>query len=69
MYEISNQQMQDLLQYLDALRDLPAKSTRVHNLKRKASLLRDKLAEKATVKKISTTGAYNAIASDKLQDK
>lgn len=62
MYEISNQQMQDLLQYLDALRDLPAKTTRAHNLKRKASLLRDKLAEKVNRKKISTVSEYNGIA-------
>lgn len=61
MYEISNQQMQDLLQYLDALRDLPAKSTRTHNLKRKASLLREKLAEKVAVKKISAGSAYKEI--------
>lgn len=49
MYAISNQQRDDMIRFLDALKDLPAKDTRTYNLKRRAGILKRKLEKKQPV--------------------
>lgn len=45
MYAISNQQQEDLIMLLAALKDLPDKDNRTINIKRRAGILIKKLAK------------------------
>lgn len=52
MYEISNQQREELLKLLAALQALPGKDTKTCNIKRRALILIRKLEQK---KRLSNT--------------